>query len=64
MLNHLRPPRLKDLGSRHSKMANKPFEWAGHHKLSAAQPYVNGLPLKGSVDEVHAKKAACLWLVI
>ena len=52
------------MGSRHSKMANKPFEWAGHHKLSAAQPYVNGLPLKGSVDEVHAKKAACLWLVI
>ena len=38
------------------EMANKPFEWAGHHKLSDAQPSVNGLPLKGSVGPL---KAAC-----
>jgi len=28
---------------------NKPLEWTGHHQLSATQPQVLCLPLRGSV---------------
>jgi hypothetical protein len=32
-----------------SSSSNKPFEWTGHHQLSASPPQALCLPLKGSV---------------
>lgn len=55
MLNHLKPPRLKDLGSRHGKMASKPLEWIELHK-SMFTIYIQGLPLVGSVGRSDSLK--------
>jgi hypothetical protein len=32
--------------------SNKPFEWTGHHQLSAPPPQDSCLPLKGSVRRI------------
>ncbi len=34
---------------------NKPLEWTGHHQLSATQPQVLCLPLRGSVRRMTGK---------
>jgi len=46
--------------------SNKPFEWTGHHKLSATPPQASCLPLKGSVESTcHLQQSShrlkALW---
>jgi hypothetical protein len=36
---------------------NKPLEWTGHHQLSATQPQVLCLPLRGSVRSSSLEEA-------
>jgi hypothetical protein len=38
---------------------NKPLEWTGHHQLSATQPQVLCLPLRGSVELIASLALRC-----
>jgi len=41
-----------------SDTSNKPFEWSGHHQLTASPPQAPCLPLKGGVRRIERRAGA------